>query len=411
MKISSRLASARESGTARIAAIAREMAASGKTVFNLSVGEPDFDTPGFIIEAAHRAVLDGQTRYTDVAGTSELREAVAAKFSEENSIDCAAADVIVGTGAKQLIFNALLASVDAGDEVIIPVPSWVSYPDMVTIAGGVSKLVQCGPHSGFKITAELLEAAITPETRWLILNSPGNPTGAVYTSEELAELADVLRPNPQVAIASDDIYEKILFEGREFATMAQVAPDLAGRTLTVNGVSKSMAMTGWRIGYATGPAGLVAAMKKLQGQSTTNASSVGQAAALAALRNREAADRFIEECVKAYEFRRNLVHSELSDIGGIESRLPEGAFYHFIGCSELIGARAPDGAHMMNDGAICEYLLKAGGVCAVPGTEFGGAGYFRLSFAASEEVLREACNQIRSCLADLQLVSVESGAK
>ena len=402
MKLSGRVGRARESGTARIAGIARRLAAEGRTIFNLSVGEPDFDTPDFVIEAARRAMLGGATRYTDVAGTIELREAVAGKFRTENSIECGAGDVIVGTGAKQLIFNAMLATLDPGDEVIIPAPSWVSYPDMALIGEGRPVVVPCGAEAGFKIGAEGLERAITPRSRWLILNSPGNPTGAVYGAGELGELASVLRRHPRVAVISDDIYERILFGGGGFATLAGVAPDLAGRVLTVNGVSKSMAMTGWRIGYATGPADLIGAMAKLQGQSTTCASSIGQAAALAALRDPSAAEEFIGGCNAEYRRRRDLVRSALSGVEGLKLGVPEGAFYHFVDCRGLYGRHTPEGSLVNDDGDVCEHLLASQGVALVPGREFGGPGFFRLSYATSADTLEEACRRIRAGVEELR---------
>ena len=397
MKISGRVLRARESGTARIARITTELEAAGKSIFKLNVGEPDFDTPDFVKEAAHQAALDGKTRYTDVAGTAELREAAANKFRSENAVECTTENIIVGAGAKQLIFNALLASLDDGDEVIIPTPCWVSYPDMVLIGGGTPRLVPCGAEMGHKMSAAMLEDVIGTNTRWLIINSPCNPTGTVYTEAELGELAEVLRRHPQVAVVNDDIYEKIIFRG-EFATMASVAPDLGGRILTVNGVSKSLAMTGWRIGYAAGPRDLIAAMTKLQGQSTTNPSSVGQAAALAALTDSCASNRFIRKCCEAYERRRSLVHAALGDAPGLRTELPDGAFYHFVDCRKLVGTRLQDGTVISDDRDVCEYLLQGAGVSVVPGSEFNGPGYFRLSFAASDEVLVEACRRIKAAV-------------
>ena len=399
MKISERVSRSRESGTARIAQIARDLEANGRPVLKLNVGEPDFDTPDYIGEAARKAVLEGKTRYTDVAGTRELREAAAEKFRLENSIECSADNVIVGTGAKQLIFNALLATLDAGDEVIVATPCWVSYPDMVLIGDGTPKLVHCPPETGYKLTAELLAGAITPATRWLIINSPCNPTGAVYSATELGELAEVLRKNPRIAVASDDIYEKITFGGTRFATLAEVAPDLRDRILTVNGVSKSMAMTGWRIGFATGPLELIRAMTKLQSQSTTNASSVGQAAALEALTNTEASNSFVRMCLDAYGQRRDLVHSMLSAADRLDADLPDGAFYQFVDCRNLIGTRTPDGTGIADDYDVCEYFLHDAGVSVVPGSEFHGPGYFRLSFATSSRILAEACKKIQAAVA------------
>ena len=394
MKLSDRMAGVRESGTARMARIAREMEAAGHSILKLGTGEPDFDTPDFVREAARRAIDDGQTRYTDVAGTRELREAVAGKFRTENSIDCDADQVIVGTGAKQLIFNAILATVSQGDEVIIPAPYWVSYPDMVRVADGIPHIVSCTSAEGYKLTAAMLEAAIGERSRLLILNSPCNPTGAVYSAGELRELASVLRRHPQLLVISDDIYETILFGDIEFATMLEVAPELASRTLTVNGVSKSMAMTGWRIGYATGPQPLIGAMARIQSQSTTNPSSISQAAALAALTGQKEARLFVDRCRTAYERRRALVVEGLGSSNRLTLVPPDGAFYCFVDCSALVGMCTADGTPMTDDHDICTWLLEGAGVSVVPGSEFGAPGHFRLSFATSDEILVEACSRI-----------------
>lgn len=394
MQIAGRMATARESGTARIARITGKLEASGKRVLKLNVGEPDFDTPGFIVEAAHRAMVAGQTRYTEITGTVELRAAVAEKFRRENNIDCTGDSVIVGTGAKQLIFNALMASVEPGDEVLIPTPSWVSYPDMTMIAGGRPVLVACAEVDGFKVDVTQLEAKISDSTRWIILNSPCNPTGSVYSREELGEIAGLLRHHPRVAVMCDDIYEKITFDGLRFATMAEVAPDIAGRVLTVNGVSKSHAMTGWRIGYATGPRQLITAMARLQSQSTTNPSSIGQAAALAALTETEQSDRFIAACKAAYLRRRDRLLQRISAIPGLRPIKPEGAFYSFVECRHLFGRTTPAGIRLQDDTGLCEYFLHAAGVSLVPGLEFSGGGYFRLSFSVADEVLDEAVDRL-----------------
>ena len=395
--LSQRVLEARTSGTIRLAEMARERTASGVRVHDLAEGEPDFDTPQHIIEAAHRAALSGQTRYTSVAGTQDLREAVAEKFRRDNGLKCTADAVIVGTGAKQLIFNALLASLNDGDEAIIPAPYWVSYPDMVMIAGGLPVVVDCSK-TGLKIAPDALSAAITPRTRWLILNSPCNPSGAVYSADELAALAEVLREAPNVAIMCDDIYEKILFTGAPFATMAEVAPDLAARALTVNGVSKSHAMTGWRIGFATGPRDFIDAMAKLQGQSTTNASSVSQAAALAALTGPQ--DQ-VEDWGRAYLKRRDKVVAAIRAIPGLEARVPDGAFYVFINCGAVIGKAKPDGTAIETDIAMSEYLLETAGVALVPGTEFGSPRHLRLCFAKSGKEVLAACAKMGKALAAL----------
>ena len=397
MHLSQRVLKARDSGTIRLAEMVRERKASGVTVHDLAEGEPDFDTPRHITEAAHRAALSGQTRYTSVAGTQELRDAVAEKFRRDNGLKCTADTVIVGTGAKQLIFNALLAGMNEGDEAIIPAPYWVSYPDMVMIAGGLPVVVDCSK-TGFKISPDALSAAITPRTRWLILNSPSNPSGAVYSANEFAALAVVLREAPNVAIMCDDIYEKILFTGAPFATMAEVSPDLAARTLTVNGVSKSHAMTGWRIGFAAGPKGFIDAMAKLQGQSTTNASSVSQAAALAALTGPQ--DQ-VEDWGRAYLRRRDKVIAAIRAIPGLEARAPDGAFYVFIGCGAVIGKAKPDGTVIETDIALSEYLLETAGVALVPGSEFGNPRHLRLCFAKSSKDVLLACAKMGKALAAL----------
>lgn len=397
MQISQRLRQTRVSGTVRLAEMARARAASGASVIDLAEGEPDFDTPPHVIEAAHRAALAGQTRYTSVAGTSELREAVTEKFRRENGLTCTADQVIVGTGAKQLIFNALLASLDDGDEVVVPAPYWVSYPEMAKIAGGTPITPRCNG-DGFKLTPEALQAALTERTRWLILNSPCNPTGAVYSAAELDALADVLRQHNQVAVICDDIYEKIIYGTEAFATMAKVAPDLAERTLTVNGVSKSHGMTGWRIGFATGPADLIDAMTKLQGQSTTNASSIAQAAALAALTGPQG---HIADWAHAYTRRRGLVIEALGRMSGFVVRPPDGAFYVFPECTALLDRTTPAGTVIDSDTALSEYLLETAGVAVVPGSEFGSPGHLRLCFAKSDADLTRACAAINEALAAL----------
>ncbi len=402
MRIAKRIAEARESGTARIARITGELEAAGQRILKLNVGEPDFNTPEFIAEAARRAIAAGKTRYTDVAGTRELREAVAQKFRSENAIHCSADSVIVGTGAKQLIFNALLSTVEPGDEVIIPTPSWVSYPDIVTIAGGSPVLLLCSEGTGFKLTAEAAAAAVTGRTRWIVLNSPCNPTGAVYTADELRQLAELVRRHPGIAVMADDIYEKITFGDVRFSTMAELAPDLSERILTVNGVSKSHAMTGWRIGFAAGPADLISAMAKLQSQSTTNPSSIGQAAALAALTDLQQSQNFIAACRAAYQTRRDRLHAALAAIPGLRPHLPDGAFYSFVGCDRLYGKQTPDGKTLRDDAALCEYLLREHRISVVPGAEFGASGFFRMSFAASGAVLAEACVRLQAAVAGLR---------
>lgn len=392
MQISDKISRARVSGTVRLSQAARTLREEGREIVDLGEGEPDFDTPAHITEAAFAAARNGATRYTNVAGTTELRKASAAHFSRRSGLDVLPDEVIVGTGAKQLIFNALVSTLNPGDEVIIPAPYWVSYPDMAAIADGRPVIVPCGAEQGFKLTPEQLRSVLTERTRWLILNSPNNPTGAVYSAAELASLAEVLRNYPDVAIMSDDIYQDIIYEG-VFATMAQVAPDLKARILTVSGVSKSYAMTGWRIGFAAGPRDLVAAMTKLQGQSTTNASSIGQAAAVAAL---EGPQHFLENWLAVYARRRALVAELLAPLRAFEFNPPAGAFYHFVGCRGLLGRASRQGVRIETDNDLSMYFLAEAGVSVVPGSEFGAPGHLRICFAKSDEDLAKACDRIRA---------------
>jgi len=375
--------------------LARELRAEGYDIIELSEGEPDFDTPEFIIESAFDAARNGQTRYTTVSGTIALREAISKKFREDNKIDYSTDEIIVGTGAKQLIFNALLATINPGNEVVIPAPYWVSYPEMVKIADGVPVIITCDQLDDFKITPGKLLNAVSAETRWLILNSPGNPSGAVYSYEELLALASVLREYKNISVLCDDIYETITFGNNQFCTLVEVAPDLKGRVLTVNGVSKSHAMTGWRIGFAGGPIDLISAMSKVQGQSTTNPSSVGQAAALAAL---EGSQENLIIWNITYARRLKIVRDLLSKVSGLTLNNPQGAFYHFIKCSDLFKKTTPSGGILNTDTDICLYLLKSGRVALVPGTEFGCPGYFRLCFAKSDKELIEACIRITEAI-------------
>ncbi len=376
---------------------ARELQAAGRDIVNLGQGEPDFPTPGHIIEAAFKAAREGQTRYTTVDGTAELKEAVIQKFSRENGLAFKSTNISVGSGGKQVIFNALMATLDPGDEVIIPAPYWVSYPDMVLFAEGKPVCVATKPQNGLKLTAEDLEAHITPRTKWLMLNSPSNPSGATYSAEELKALVPVLEQHPQVWVLVDDMYEHILFDGRKFATLAAVAPHLADRILTVNGVSKAYAMTGWRIGYAGGPAELVKAMAKMQSQSTSSPSSVGQAAAVAALNGPQEIVR--ERCAQ-FQARRDRFVPVLDSIPGLGCASPHGAFYFFPSCAGVIGKRTPQGKVISNDEAFALYLLDCG-VSLVHGAAYGTSPYFRVSFATSVELLEEACRRIRDACSAL----------
>jgi len=376
---------------------ARELLALGRSIMNLTAGEPDFDTPPSICKAAVNAIADGETRYTTVDGTPALKKAVAEKFARENGLDYTVDEVMVSSGAKQVIFNAIMATINDGDEAIIPVPSWVSYPEMVRFAGGVPVLVACEETQQFKITPAQLEAAITPRTKWLILNSPSNPTGALLSRDELQALGDVLLRHPQVLIMCDDIYEHLLYDGLKYYTMAQVVPALKERVLTINGVSKAYAMTGWRIGYAGGPAGLLKQMRKIQSQSTSNPCSVSQAAALSALTGPQ---DFIATNAAEFQARRDLVVKALNAIPGMTCSNPQGAFYVYPSCAAYLGKKTPDGSTIQNDADFVAYLLEQG-VAAVAGNAYGLSPYFRLSFATSRENLAEACRRIHSAVEQL----------
>lgn len=373
----------------------RALKAAGHDVVGLTAGEPDFDTPPNVVEAVVRAMAASKTKYTDIGGTPELKAAVCAKFLRENQLSYSTSEVIVGTGGKQVIFNALMATVQKGVEVIVPAPFYVSYPDIVLLAGGTPVPVMCPSEKGFKLQPEDLERAITPRTRWLVLNAPNNPSGAVYSRQELRALAEVLIRHPHVWVLSDDIYEHVLFDGREFCTMAQVAPELKERTLTVNGVSKAYAMTGWRIGYCGAPAELIKAITKLQSQSTSNPSSIGQAAALEALTGPQG---FIAERTKIFQDRRDAVVAQLNAIPGVTCHSPEGAFYVFPSCAGLLGKKAPDGRVIKTDEDFVLYLLDAEKLAGVHGAAYGCAPFFRFSFATSMAVLDEGCARLkRAC--------------
>ena len=378
---------------------ARELKAAGRDIISLDAGEPDFDTPDSIKEAAIAAIRAGQTKYTAVDGTPALKEAICAKFKRENGLDYKPEQITVGVGGKHVLFNALMATLDAGDEVIVPAPYWVSYPDMTLLAEGTPVIVECSAEKGFKLQPADLDRAITPRTKWLVMNSPNNPTGAAYTEAELKALADVLRRHPHVHILNDDMYEHLVYDGFRFTTIAQVAPDLYDRTLTVNGVSKAYAMTGWRIGYAGGPTPLIKAIAKIQSQSTTNPSSISQAAAVAALNGPQ---DFIAERAAAFKVRRDLVVSMLNQAKGITCHRPEGAFYVFPSCAGVIGKRTPDGVEIKTDQDFTGHLLEVGGVSVVHGTAFGFSPYFRISYATSNEALEEACRRIQRVCGDLR---------
>jgi aspartate aminotransferase len=389
---SAALARIKPSATLAADAKARDLKAAGKDVISLAAGEPDFDTPDNIKEAAIRAIHAGKTKYTNVDGIPELKAAICAKFKRENGLDYASAQINVSPGGKPVIFNAMVASLNPGDEVVIPRPYWVSYPDMVLLAGGEPRFVPTSAESGFKVRAADLEAAITPRTRWLILNSPSNPSGAAYTKAELRELADVLLRHPQVWILTDDMYEHLVFGDFEFWTIAQVEPALYERTLTMNGVSKAYAMTGWRIGYAGGPEPLIKAMAKVMSQTTSNPSSISQWAAVEALNGPQ---DFIKPNAKVFEERRDLVVSMLNQARGIRCPTPEGAFYVYPSVQGLIGKSAPSGKPIGSDEDFAVELLESEGVSVVFGAAFGLSPHFRISYATSNEVLEDACSRIQ----------------
>ncbi|MGR3495361.1 pyridoxal phosphate-dependent aminotransferase [Citreimonas sp.] len=391
--LSDALARVQPSPTVAITQVARERAAMGRDVISLSAGEPDFDTPDYVKEAAIVAIRDGQTKYTAPDGIPELKAAIVAKFRRENGLDYTPAEVSVGTGGKQVLFNALIATLNPGDEVIIPAPYWVSYPDIVRLGGGTPVIVAAGPETGFKLSAETLEAAIAPATKWLIFNSPSNPTGAGYTRDELRALTDVLMRHPHVWVLSDDIYEHLCYDGFEFVTPAQVEPGLKDRTLTLNGVSKAYAMTGWRIGYAAGPERLIAAMRKLQTQSTTNPCSISQWAAAAAL---EGDQSFLAGRAEAFRGRRDLVVARLNACAGVTCPVPEGAFYVYPSIAGCIGKTSAGGALIDSDEAFCTALLEEHDVAVVFGAAFGLSPHFRVSYAASEAVLVQARDRIEA---------------
>jgi aspartate aminotransferase len=396
-QLAQRLDRIQPSPTIAMTAKARALKAAGRDVIGLAAGEPDFDTPAHICEAAKAAIDRGDTRYTDVDGTPALKQAIIAKFKNENGLTYTADQITVGTGGKQVLYNALMATLNPGDEVIVPAPYWVSYPDMVNLAEGTPVIVNCGENSGFKLSADALKAAITPKTKWVILNSPSNPTGAGYTREELRALADVLLDNPHVWVMTDDMYEHLAYDDWKFCTIAEVEPKLMDRTLTCNGVSKAYSMTGWRIGYAGGPAPLIKAIAKLQSQSTSNPSSVSQAAAVAALTGDMA---FLGERNEIFRQRRDICVRMLNEAKGLTCLKPDGAFYVYPSCAGVIGKKTPDGKVIETDTDFVTYMLESEGVAAVQGTAFGLSPYFRISYATSTDLIEDACRRIqRACAA------------
>ena len=396
--VSDRLKRIKPSPTLAITAKVKELKAEGQNIIGLGAGEPDFDTPDFICDAACDAIRGGETRYTNVDGTPELKDAIIAKFKRDNDLTYTRDQISVGTGGKQNLYNALMASVNAEDEVIIPAPYWVSYPDMTLLAEGVPVIIDCKKENNFKVTPEQLENAITSKTKWFIFNSPSNPTGGAYTYDEIKALTDVLLSHPHVYIMTDDMYEHLVYDDFKYFTPAQVEPKLYDRTLTCNGVSKAYSMTGWRIGYAAGPKELIKAMAKIQGQSTSNPSSVSQAAAVAALNGDQS---FLHARNEEFKKRRDRVVELLNEAEGLECLKPEGAFYVYPSCAGVIGKKTPDGKVIETDEDFVTYLLDQEGVACVQGAAFGLSPYFRISYATSMENLEEACARIKSACAAL----------
>lgn len=397
--LANRLKRIKPSATLAVTAKAAELKAAGRDVIGLGAGEPDFDTPEYVRKAGCEAINGGQTKYTNVDGTPALKDAIIAKFKRDNNLTYARDQIIVGTGGKQVLYNALMATLNPGDEVIIPAPYWVSYPDMVILAEGTPVFIECEAKAGFKMSPAQLEKAITPKTKWIILNSPSNPTGAGYTKAEMKALTDILMKHKHVWVMTDDMYEHLVFDDFKFCTPAEVEPALYDRTLTVNGVSKAYSMTGWRIGYAGGPKELIKAMAGVQGHSTSNPCSISQAAACAALNGDQS---FLKDWVKSFQSRRDLVVSMLNQAPGIKCPRPEGAFYVYPSCEGCIGKRTPDGKIIESDSDFVTYLLEAEGVACVQGVAFGLSPHFRISYATSEKALEEACRRIQKACAALQ---------
>lgn len=393
-----RLGRIKPSPTIAVTQKAAELKAQGRDVIGLGAGEPDFDTPDHIKAAAKAAIDRGETKYTAVAGTPALRQAIAAKFKRDNDLDYSPEQITVNCGGKQTIYNAIVATIEAGDEVVIPAPYWVSYPDIVLLAEGDPVIVPCPVERNFKLDPAELDRAITAKTKWLILNSPSNPTGAAYTAEEMKAITDVLLRHPHVWVMTDDIYEHVIYDDFVFTTPAQVEPRLYERTLTMNGCSKAYSMTGWRVGYGAGPLELIKAINKVQSQSTTHTSSISQAAGLAALNGPQ---DFIAENNRVFRERRDMVVAMLDDIPGLSCPMPEGAFYVYPSCAGVIGKTTPGGQTIESDDDFISYLLEAEGVAAVQGSAFGLSPYFRVSYATATDLLKEACTRIRRACAAL----------
>ena len=395
--LASRLNRIQPSPTIAMSIKARELKAEGKDIIELAAGEPDFPTPSHIIEAAEEAMSRGETKYTDPDGTPALKQAVCDKFKRDNNLEYVTSQVTIGTGGKQVLYNAFMATLNEGDEVIIPAPYWVSYPDMVLLAEGTPKIVECPLDKNFILQPEDLERAITPKTKWIILNSPSNPTGSGYTWDDMKKITDVLIRHPKIWVMTDDMYEHLVYDDFKFCTPAEVEPELYSRTLTVNGMSKAFCMTGWRIGYAAGPENLITAIRKIQSQSTSNPSSISQAASVAALNGPM---DFLAKNNEVFKQRRDLVCSMLNQASGITCPTPDGAFYVYPSCAGLIGKKTPDGKVLKSDEDVVTYFLETEGIAAVHGAAFGLSPHFRISYATSTEALEDACQRIqRACTA------------
>ena len=396
--IAERMSLIKPSPTMAVTKMAAEMKAAGQDIIGLGAGEPDFDTPDHIKNAAIEAIKNGETKYTAVDGTPALKKAIAKKFYKDNSIKYNIDEIIVSVGGKQVLYNALMSSINPGDEVIIPSPFWVSYPDMVSLAGGVPIIVEGKEKNNFKIQPEDIRDKISTKTKWIIINSPSNPTGSSYSSEELRDIGNLLLEHENIFVMSDDIYEKIIYDDFKFFSLAEVVPELKDRILTVNGVSKAYAMTGWRIGYAGGPKHLITAMSKLQSQSTSNPSSISQAAALAAL---EGPEEFLLERNEKFKTSRDMVVNMLNECNGLSCIKPSGAFYVYPSCSGIIGKSSKEGKLIENSIDFSAYLLESVGVAVVPGSAFGADPFFRISYATSDSILEEACNRIKKACEQL----------
>ncbi len=396
--ISSRVNNIKPSLTIATNMKAQELKRAGKDIIVLAAGEPDFDTPEHIKNAAIKAINDGFTKYVPGKGTPDLQQAIQKKFKQDNGLDYALSNITVGVGGKHIIYNAFSATINSGDEVIIPAPYWVSYPDIVILNDGVPVIVECGEESGFKLNPEDLEKNITKKTKWLMLNSPSNPTGSLYSKQELIALGEILKKHEQVYVLSDDIYEKIVYDDHKFHTFAEVCPDLKDRTLTMNGLSKSYCMTGWRVGYAAGPSNIINAMNKVQSQNVSSTASISMAASVEALNGDQS---FISSNNESFLRRRNLVVKNLNKTPGLSCRTPEGAFYVFASCKGVLGKKTESGKILNTDGDFMDYLLEDVGVAGVQGSAFGLEGFFRISYATSDSILEDACQRIKNACSRL----------